>query len=198
MSQLVLSYKDLVTRMEDCEQLDQLNMLLNKPPRREWLKKNRFANGNLYLPIDKVELLLTTIFQEWHLEVKQVLVVANSVAAVVRLYYRSPIDGKMLWHDGAGAAPIQQDSGSDSSDVSAVKKDGAKMAVPMAVSYAMKDAAGRIGKIFGGDLNKDDAVGFVPMYYKVETLPTNGESPAEEEVIEIPIGSEEEEITTQF
>jgi hypothetical protein len=36
------------------------------------------------------------------------------------------------------------------------------MALPIAESYAIKDASEKIGKLFGRDLNRKDTMGFAP------------------------------------
>lgn len=152
---------------------DALNLLLNQPPVPKWILKHPFVNVKnaqgqseplQYLPIDKVELLLTKIFQEWKAEVMSCTALFNSVAVHVRLHYKNPITGLWSYHDGVGAVGIQTDKGAAASDLSAIKQDAVMKALPAAKSYAIKDAADHLGAIFGRDLNKKDVVTFAGSY----------------------------------
>ena len=58
---------------------DQFNLLLNQQPPQTWIKVNKFANNAKYLPIEKVEFLLTRIFQEWRIEVLDYKQLFNSI-----------------------------------------------------------------------------------------------------------------------
>ena len=135
------------------------NYLLNVDPPKQWLKQHPVYK-NTYLPIDKVEYLLTTFFGSWHVEVKQAFQVANSLCVIVRLYYRNPDSEDFNWQDGAGAAPMQLDSGSKASDSTALKPNAVMLALPIAETNAIKDAADKIGKLFGRDLNRKDTLGY--------------------------------------
>lgn len=137
---------------------NELNILLNQQPKKEWLKVNPFANNTQYLPIQKVEYLLTAIYTKWRTEIKQIQVIANSVSVTVRLWVLDPITGEWDWQEGAGAAPIQTAKGAAATDFSQVNTSAVQMAVPAAESYAIKDAAEKFGAIFGKDLNRKDVL----------------------------------------
>jgi len=137
----------------------QFQVLVNREPKNEWLKVHPMTKG-AYLPIERVEWLLTQIFVKWKVEVKAIQTVANSVVVTVRLYYYSPLDKEWAWQDGVGAAPIQTDKGAGAMDWNAVKSDSVMKAAPAAESYAIKDAAEKIGKLFGKDLNRKDALSY--------------------------------------
>lgn len=139
---------------------DQLNALLNVEPRENWIKDHPFAKGVRYLPIDKIEFLLTKIFQIWKVEVLREGVLFNSVYVAVRLHYRHPISSEMLFHDGLGAVGVQTDAGESASNMKAIKQDAIMKALPAAESYAVKDAAEKFGRLFGKDLNRKDAAHF--------------------------------------
>ena len=66
--------------------------------------------------------------------------------------------------DGLGAAPIQTKSGASPVDHSAVLTDAVMKALPAAESYALKDAADKLGKLFGSDLGRKDSAEFKPQY----------------------------------
>lgn len=136
----------------------QLNVILNQEPPKEWLKEHPFAKGVKYLPIERVEYLLTRIFINWNVEIKTVQIVANSVVVTVRLYYQDVFSENMLWQDGVGAAPIQTKSGAGAMEWDKTLNDAVMKAAPAAESYAIKDAADKIGKLFGKDLNRADKI----------------------------------------
>lgn len=168
---------------------DKFNMLVNQEPPASWIKNHPTAkkeklleNGQTikvpidYLPIEKVEFMLHRIFQEWKIELLREGQLFNSVYASVRLHYKHPISGEWFFHDGAGAVGVQTDAGKSAADLSAIKASAVQIALPAAISYALKDAAEHIGKLFGRDLNRKDTLPFTVAYDK----------PAKAEIIEIP------------
>jgi len=142
---------------------DELNLLLNQPPSEKWVKKHPIT-GMPYIPIDKIEFLLTYIFQEWYVEVKEVQALFQSIAVTVRLYYRNPLNGEWRVTDGVGASPIQTDKGESASNLGAIKSAAVQMALPSAKSFAIKDAAEHLGILFGRDLNRKDTIQFAGAY----------------------------------
>ena len=160
------SYDQLVAGDLDLKnQQNEVNILLNQEPPKSWLKDHPMAKGIKYLPIERVEYMLTRIFKKWNVEIRQVQVIANSVVVTIRLYYQDVLSNEMLWQDGIGASPIQTDKGAGAMDWNHTKNDAVMKAAPAAESYAVKDAAEKIGKLFGKDMNRADKI----MY---DTLPT--------------------------
>ena len=157
---------DLYQDVEAAAKNNELNILLNQEPPASWVKENKFANNTRYIPIEKVEYLLTSIFIQWRVEIKQTQVIANSVAVCVRLHVLNPVTGEWDWQDGVGASPIQTDAGASATDFSKVKASSVQMAYPAAESYAVKDAAEKLGKLFGKDLNRRDVVDITPKLEK--------------------------------
>lgn len=143
---------------------DQFNLLLNQEPPAHWVKKNQFAGNTSYLPIEKVEFMLTRIFQSWRVEIMREGALFNSVYAAIRLHYLNPITGEWEYHDGVGAMPVQTDAGKSAADLGAIKSSAVQMALPGAVSYAIKDAAEHLGKLFGRDLNRKETMAFSGAY----------------------------------
>lgn len=141
---------------------DQLNLLLNQPAHQSWIKNP--LSGLPYLPIDKVEFLLTRIFQEWYPEVLNVQALFQSVAVTIRLHYKNPLTGEWAFKDGVGAAPVQTDKGASAADLAAIKSDAIQKALPAAKSYAIKDAAECFGALFGSNLNRKDTIMFAGAY----------------------------------
>lgn len=164
--------------VEEAFKNDQLNYLLNQNPHEKFLKKYTpemgIKGGGEYMPIDKVEFLLTRIFQQWRVEIKQVGQMFNSCFAIIRLHVRNPLTGDWMYHDGAGAKSVQTDKGASAADLGSIKDAAVMMALPTAISYAVKDAAERFGKIFGRDLNRKDTIPFYGAYDQV--IPPQGDT----------------------
>lgn len=146
---------------------DAFKLLLNQPPVEKWMKQHPMVNSK-YLPIDKVEFLLDRIFQEWRIEVVREGVMFQSVYVTVRVHYKNPVTGDWSSHDGVGAKAVQLDSGSIPSDLTKIKPEAVQMALPMAKSYAIKDACDHIGKLFGRDANRKGTIDFTGAYGKQE------------------------------
>lgn len=142
---------------------NELNLLLNQNPDNKWVKMHPMAKGVKYMPIERIEWLLTSIFQCWKVEIKSTILIANSIVVSIRLHYQSVLDGSWNWQDGIGAMPLQTEKGASATDFSAVKNDAVMKAAPAAESYAVKDAAEKLGKIFGKDLNRADQIGYSEM-----------------------------------
>lgn len=143
---------------------DQLNLLLNQDVPATWIKKNPFAGNTQYIAIEKVEFLLTRIFQRFRIEILREGQLFNSVYVTVRVHYIDPVTGEWDFHDGTGAVGIQTDAGKAASDLNAIKQNAVQMALPAAVSYAIKDACEHFGKLFGRDLNRKETLPFSGAY----------------------------------
>lgn len=150
---------ELVETSEQDLKDNALMVLLNQEPPKAWLQKHPMTGGD-YLPIERVEYLLTRIYGKWWTEVKEVKVLANSVTVVVRLYVTNPLTKSEEWNDGIGACAIQTDKGAGAMDWNAAKSDGVMKAAPAAESYAIKDAAEKFGKLFGKDLTRKNQISY--------------------------------------
>jgi len=159
----------LAGNVSQSHEKDSLNELLNQPPHASWVKSHPMAKAKndqgetipaKYLPIDKVEFLLTYIFQNWRIEVLREQVMFNSISITVRLHVQNPITLEWTYNDGVGAMNVQTDAGKSAADLGAIKAAAVQMALPSAKSYAIKDAAEHFGAIFGRDLNRRDIIQF--------------------------------------
>lgn len=146
--------------------LDQFNELLNQEPPNAIVKQHPTAKNVKYIPIDKVEILLTKFFQDWYVEILKTSQILNSVATDVRLHYFHPIKKEWRYQDGTGAVAVQTAKGAAASDMGSIVSDGVMKALPASKSYAIKDAAEHLGKIFGRDLNRKDTIAFSGEYSK--------------------------------
>lgn len=157
------SLEDIYKDVERTNELQGIMMLLNSQPKQEWIKnhptiKMKDANGAFkpakYIPINIVEGLLNWLFPTWSVEVLDYKLIANSVSVHVRLHVEMP-NGDQRFYDGIGAAPLQTDQGAGAIEFDKIKSAAVQMALPSAKSYAIKDAADHIGRIFGRDLNRE-------------------------------------------
>jgi hypothetical protein len=169
--------QDLVDETPERITNNNLMVLLNQEPPKGWIKKHP-TTQNDYLPIERVEYLLSRIFTKWWVEVKDIHAVANSVVVSVRLYVKNPITGETDWQDGLGGAPIQTEKGAGAMDWNKAKSAGVQMAAPIAETFAIKDAAEKFGKLFGKDLNRKDQIDYNSLI-KVK------ENPEEKRMIEL-------------
>jgi len=161
--------EDLVRYEDKSVGENNLMVLLNQPPHESWLRDHPTATSKnaqgetkkaKYLPIDKVEFLLSKIFKKWWVEVLDTKVIANSVAVTVRVFVVNPVTGEVDHQDGVGAKSIQTNAGAGAMDWNAAKDAGVMMALPSAKSYAVKDACEQWGRIFGRDLNRNNTVSY--------------------------------------
>jgi hypothetical protein len=153
-------------------QMDEYLTFINQAPPRQFVKEHPMQKGVRYIPIEKIELMLTKIFQEWRVMITGSGQLLNSVFVQVRLGYKHPINGKWTYQDGIGAVAIQVDKGHNASELGFIKSNAIMLALPSAKSYAIKDAAEHIGKLFGRDLNRKDTIAFTPTYGTAENIET--------------------------
>jgi len=120
------------------KEIENLDEILNSEPKKEWLKEHPQVRGFMYLPIERVEFLLTRLYDNIKIEIRSVISAENRAVITVRVNY-----GDGMFHDGVGSAQIS-------------KTQPSEMAFPLAKSLAFKDAIEFNGKIFGKDLNRSD------------------------------------------
>lgn len=152
-------------------------LLVNKPFPEKWLKETKVGGGRTikYAPINKIEFLLTRTFGAyWKREILFEAVFLNTIVSRVRLWYKIPGTTIWLFHDGAGGSPIQVDSLENPADRNSRKikpaeldfmKSGAiQQAYPASVSFALSNAAEKIGELFGRNLNKEEVISYEGSY----------------------------------
>lgn len=161
---------------------NELNIILNSHPKKEWVKVHPISKQN-YLPIEVVEYLLTMIYGSWNVEIKKTELLANSIAVTIRLHLKNPITGEPEFQDGVGAMPIQikKDSGG-AIDFQNMNSNAVQLGLPAAESYAVKDAAEKLGKIFGKDINRKNSVNYIDRIYS--TLASMSEPNLAKDILE--------------
>lgn len=141
-----------MTITED-EKKGALNVLLNQQPPARYVAMHPYTKTP-YIPIEKIEFLMTNIFGNWDVEIKRETLIANSICVTVKVSYTCPLTTVRMSQDGVGAAPLITDKGCGATDFQAIKNDSVQKALPAAESYAIKDACQKIGTIFGKDLGR--------------------------------------------
>lgn len=149
-----------VEQAEKAFQVDTFNWLVNQVPNPKLIKENKYAGNSKYIPIGIIETMLQKLVKEFRIEVLREGALFNSVYVTIRLHYLHPVTKEWSFHDGTGAAELQTKSGASAADLGAINKGAVMMALPMAKSYAIKDAAEHFGALFGRDLNRKDILAF--------------------------------------
>lgn len=152
------------TQLPELQKVDKFVAFINQEPPAEWLEDHPMAKGVKYLPIGKTELLLDKIFQQWRVEILREGQLLNSIYCTVRLHYKHPVTSEWTFQDGTGAVPAKTDKDARASDMTAIKSDAVATGLPAAKSFAIKDAADHIGKIFGRDVNRKGNLVFSGSY----------------------------------
>jgi hypothetical protein len=151
---------DLVTETPETVKLNNLQVLLNQNPPSQWLENHPMIRGYKYIPIQRIEWLLTRIFTKWWVDIIDTKLVANSITVTVSLSVINPLDGKVWHQQGVGASPLQTDKGAGATEFDKIKNDAVMKAIPSAESYAIKDAAEKFGKIFGKDVGRKSTMDY--------------------------------------
>jgi|SRR6185369_15494446 len=170
-----------------------IQVLLNQSPPVVWLKDHPIAKKDViingaktkvplqYIPIERIEWLLTNIFVRWTVKIKWTKLIANSVEVCVKLKVYDHVMNRWISHDGVGAAPLQTDSGAGAVEFDKIKSNAVQIALPAAESYAVKDAAEKLGKIFGKDLNRATEISYDSLGKKYENVFSTEEKEAKNE-----------------
>lgn len=135
------------------DKLQNFTTLLNKAPQKEKIQTHQ---GYQYLPISVVEKELDKLFfglvQYECLSYSQIF---NEIACHARIKVFHPVIQQWINYDGLGSAVIQQDKDTKVSDFGLFKKANAlQLTLPKAYAEAIKNAAKKIGKRFGADVNR--------------------------------------------
>jgi hypothetical protein len=152
--------KDLYSDITVAQKNDAFVTLMNQQPKKEWVKTHPFIKNYKYLPIERIEFLLKTIFKSYRIEVLREGNSFNGVYVVVRVHYLHPLTNTWEFHDGIGASQLQTKSGTSPSDLININNGALSMAFPMAKTIAIKDACDSFGRIFGSDLNRKDIMNY--------------------------------------
>ncbi len=170
---LLPKIQDLYIDKVSTQKNDALVMLMNQPPKETWVKTHPFIKNYKYLPIERIEFLLKTIFKNYSIEVTGQGTAFNGVWVTVRVHYLHPVTGTWDFHDGIGASQLQTAKGTSPADLNNINNGALSMAFPMAKTVAIKDACDHFGKLFGSDLNRKDLISYEMDLTLIELTPTH-------------------------
>ena len=152
--------QDIYSDKISVQKNDMFVTLMNQPPNQTWVKEHPFIRGYKYLPIERIEYLLKTIFKSYKIEITGQGQSFNGVWVTVRVHYLHPITGEWLFHDGIGASQLQTAKGTSPADLANINNGALSMAFPVAKTIAIKDACDSFGKLFGSDLNRKAIINY--------------------------------------
>lgn len=157
--------------------MENFTTLLNKAPKKEKIQTHQ---GYQYLPISTVEKDLDRLyFGLVQYECVSYSQIFNEIACHARIRVFHPVIMQWLTYDGLGSAVIQQDANTKVMDFNSYKKANAlQLTLPKAYAEGIKNAAKKIGKAFGSDINRKFEDEYAPMY-KAEKIPTSSEKELE-------------------
>lgn len=139
--------------------LTELKDILKSHPRSSWIKTNQYSNNARYLPIRIVEELLSGLFPFWQVEQQgQPHILGNSVVISVQLKVLNPLLGQWMSYAGVGAVPIELEKGAAPTDFSKINPKALHKNVPAALSFAVSNAAKKLGPLFGSHLNSNETI----------------------------------------
>lgn len=146
--------------------------LIKRNPSERWVKTNPYSQNARYLPIRIVEELLSEIFPFWQvIQNGEPKILGNSVVVSVDLRVFNPIINQWMSYAGVGAVPIElekpkfnkegvQISGARNNiDFEYINSKAMHKNVPAALSFAVNNAAKKIGRLFGSHLNSTETIG---------------------------------------
>jgi hypothetical protein len=142
---------------EILDRLQKFQKQLDKTPDKgKIVEENLGGQRFRHLPVSHVEHLLKRLyFGLYQIEIISYGMIVNEVTVHCRIWTFHPILGQWMRYDGLGAIPVLQDAGTKVADFMQAKKTKAlNLNLPAAYALAVKNAAKKIGKIFGGDLNR--------------------------------------------
>lgn len=156
--------QELYKSKELAHKNDALITLLNQEPHPSWVKEHPYIRSGgtpyKYMPIERIEFLLKTIFKRYRIEVTGQGTAFNGVWVTVRVHYQHPVTGEWDYHDGIGASQLQTAKGTSPADLANINNGAVSMAFPNAKTIAIKDACDHFGKLFGADLNRKDVMNY--------------------------------------
>jgi hypothetical protein len=181
-------FADLLRDHDEIFSENPVRKLMQNEPHKSWLKKNEFAKGADYLPIDKVEYLLDNLFAaRWKVQILSTEQTDTTVSVTIRLHYFDEKQGEWMFHDGVCGVALKRDALTKEEKATfdqllflvgqtgdlieraklqkayyelkklrPVKDDSIQGSYQIAKSFAIRDAADHLGKLFGRDLNRKD------------------------------------------
>lgn len=145
------------------KKMESFTRTLHQTPKPEKILTHEYE-GFQYLPISAIEKDLDKVyFGLVQYEILKFTHVLNEVVVEARIKVFHPVINQWMNYDGIGSAILQQDAKTKVMDFMIYKKGNAmQLAAPRAYAEAIKNAAKKIGKRFGADLNRKHEDYYIP------------------------------------
>lgn len=156
--------KDILNNMQTFQK-----NYLHKEPENKELRKNKYANDSVYLPISFMEMTLDEIFFGlWQTKNFKTEGIANEIVGSIELHYFHPVAKTWLCRVGAGAVQIQFEAEYETlsdgtkkklktniTDISKKITNTLTKDYPHLKAECFRNACLSLGKTFGRDLNRE-------------------------------------------
>lgn len=156
--------KDILTNMQTFQK-----KYLHEEPNSKELRKNKYANDSIYLPISYMEMTLDEIFFGlWQTKNFKTEGIANEIVGSIELWYFHPVAKTWLCRVGAGAVQIQFEAEyeimpdgtrkklkTNITDISKKITNTLTKDYPHLKAECFRNACLSLGKTFGRDLNRE-------------------------------------------
>ena len=140
--------------------LDNLKTKLGEYPPTSMMKTNKYANNAWYVDIGYIEAKLDQLFLNWDWVIDHTEFTINAYMVRGTLTVTTLANTKIV-RAGIGASEIQLRKGSTGVGVSDIASKALERDIPKAESQALKNAASKLGNIFGRNMNRDFKFGHV-------------------------------------
>lgn len=147
------------------QEVEKLTVKLNARPDKKWLL-NTPDNKAQYIPIEIIEAELSKDFAGLvQYEILSERRELNEYIVTARIKVFHPYLLQWMNYDGIGAVQIMQDKDAKISEFNDTKKKNAlQLNAPKAYAEAIKNAAKKIGKKYGADINRKSEGVYEPEY----------------------------------
>ena len=143
--------------------LDNFLKETSKKPNPKMIKQNKFAGNSNYVEIGYIEAKLDQIYHGlWSWENIQISQMINGVACTGDLKVFHPVAQVWIVRNGVGFKEFQLAKGKSVHTPENLSSKALERDVPIAAAEAFKNAAKKLGNIFGRHLNRDFKYEHVP------------------------------------
>jgi hypothetical protein len=130
----------------------------------------------VHIPVSVIENTLKKyFFGLYKIECVDYRMIVNEICVHARISVYHPILREWMSYDGLASINVQQDKDSLVKDfMSTKKKNALHKNLPAAYAFAIKNAAKKIGKVFGADLNRKHEDSYVGFTFNADKEEING------------------------
>jgi len=124
-----------------------------------------------YIPVSYIENTLDEVFGAglWNTTEPKLMIVGNEVVGTITLRVYHPVIKEWIEQGGIAAVQIRKASGSAITDINSKIPNALEMDMPHLFSDCLKNAAQKLGRIFGRNLNRD----FIDQYDSTQAITTD-------------------------